>query len=53
MTKRQKLEQAIRDNARQVRYADLTTLMNRCGFNGFSDGSSHVKYVHRAFQPLW
>jgi len=51
MTKRQKREQAIRRNPRQVRFDDLNTLLTDEGFNA-TKASSHVTYRHPHYCDL-
>ncbi|MDQ2784024.1 MAG: hypothetical protein M3Y58_03355 [Chloroflexota bacterium] len=51
MTKRQKREQTIRRNPRQVRFDDLDNLMTDEEFNA-TKASSHVTYRHPRYRDL-
>lgn len=51
MTKRQKREQAIRNNPRQVRFDDLDTVMTGDDFGDTTSGS-HVTYEHKRYSDL-
>lgn len=51
MAKRQKREQAIRRNPRQVRFDDLDNLMTDEEFNA-TKASSHVTYRHSRYRDL-
>lgn len=51
MTKRQKREQAIRRNPKQVRFDDLNILMTDEEFNA-TKASSHVTYRHPRYRDV-
>jgi hypothetical protein len=51
VTKRQKREQAIRHNPRQVRFDNLNTIMTTEGFDADINGS-HCTYEHRDYADL-
>lgn len=49
MAKRDKREQAIRRNPKQVRYDDLHALLTDYGFDRIRGAGSHVQYRHPRF----
>lgn len=51
MTKRDKRERRIRQNANQVRFEDLDSVLRAHDFDGDAD-AHHIVYIHRRYADI-